>query len=85
MEELTRCQTGTPAGRACRDTVVGLTVGFRIHDLRHYFASLLIAEGLDIKTLQALLRHASAKTRWTPTAICGQTKTGPPEPRSRRS
>jgi integrase len=32
------------------------------HDLRHYFASLLIASGTDIKTVQARLRHASAKT-----------------------
>ncbi|NNC10670.1 site-specific integrase [Planctomonas sp. JC2975] len=45
-----------------RKTVEGLPDGFRIHDLRHYFASLLIAAGLDIKTVQARLRHASAKT-----------------------
>jgi hypothetical protein len=36
--------------------------GFRYHDLRHYFASLLIASGADVKTVQARLRHASAKT-----------------------
>lgn len=36
--------------------------GFRFHDLRHYFASLLIASGLDVKVVQARLRHASAKT-----------------------
>ncbi|WP_440902525.1 tyrosine-type recombinase/integrase [Actinosynnema sp.] len=47
---------------AARETVDGLPAGFRIHDLRHYFASLLIAAGLDIKTVQARLRHASAKT-----------------------
>lgn len=45
-----------------RTAVDGLPEGFRIHDLRHYFASLLIAAGLDIKTVQARLRHASAKT-----------------------
>ena len=28
----------------------------------HYFASLLIASGADVKTVQARLRHASAKT-----------------------
>ena len=50
------------AFRAARETVLGLPDGFRIHDLRHYFASLLIAAGLDIKTVQARLRHASAKT-----------------------
>ena len=30
--------------------------------LRHYLASLLIASGADIKTVQARLRHASAST-----------------------
>jgi integrase len=50
------------AWRTARAEVDGLPEGFRIHDLRHYFASLLISEGLDIKTVQARLRHASAKT-----------------------
>jgi integrase len=43
-----------------RSTVKGLPQGFRIHDLRHYFASLLIASGLDVKVVQTRLRHASA-------------------------
>lgn len=34
--------------------------GFRLHDLRHYYASLLIASGLDVKTVSALVRHANA-------------------------
>ena len=34
----------------------------RFHDLRHYFASLLIAAGLDVKVVQTRLRHASATT-----------------------
>ncbi|MGH1551003.1 tyrosine-type recombinase/integrase [Leifsonia poae] len=50
------------AFRLARATVDGLPDGFRIHDLRHYYASLLIAAGLDIKTVQARLRHASATT-----------------------
>ena len=62
-------QWGNPAGpwtieravRASRE-VVGLPENFRFHDLRHYFASLLIASGLDVKVVQARLRHASAKT-----------------------
>lgn len=62
-------QWGNPAGpwtieraiRAFRETA-GLTSDFRFHDLRHYFASLLIASGLDVKVVQARLRHASAKT-----------------------
>jgi integrase len=40
----------------------GLPAGFRYHDLRHYFASLLIAKGADVKIVQARLRHGSAKT-----------------------
>ena len=50
------------AFKKARETVEGLPKGFRIHDLRHYFASLLIASGLDVKVVQARLRHASAKT-----------------------
>ncbi len=40
----------------------GMPEGFRFHDLRHYFASLLISSGSDVKVVQARLRHASAKT-----------------------
>lgn len=50
------------AVRTARAKVPGLPAGFRYHDLRHYFASLLIASGADVKTVQARLRHASAKT-----------------------
>ena len=48
--------------RKARSEVKGLPAGFPYHDLRHYFASLLIADGADVKTVQARLRHASAKT-----------------------
>lgn len=34
----------------------------RFHDLRHYYASLLISQGSDVKLVQSALRHASAKT-----------------------
>ena len=40
----------------------GLPEGFRFHDLRHFYASLLIFSKLDVKVVQARLRHASAKT-----------------------
>ena len=50
------------AMRKARSEVRNLPAGFRYHDLRHYFASLLIADGADVKTVQARLRHASAKT-----------------------
>ncbi|WAX56602.1 site-specific integrase [Jatrophihabitans cynanchi] len=63
-------ELGRPAGpwaieramREARVEIEGLPAGFRFHDLRHYFASLLIASGLDVKTVQARVRHASAKT-----------------------
>ncbi|MBF6471661.1 site-specific integrase [Nocardia abscessus] len=50
--------------RELRDAgkVPGLPNEFTFHDLRHYFASLLISKGADIKTVQARVRHASAKT-----------------------
>jgi integrase len=48
--------------RTARAKVRGLPPGFRYHDLRHYFASLLIASGADVKVVQARLRHASATT-----------------------
>ncbi|MFV0433972.1 MAG: tyrosine-type recombinase/integrase [Leucobacter sp.] len=45
-----------------REKVQTLPEGFRIHDLRHYYASMLIAAGLDVKMVQARLRHKFAKT-----------------------
>ncbi len=48
--------------RDARAKVPGLPEGFRYQDLRHYLASLLIASGADVKTVQARLRHASATT-----------------------
>jgi integrase len=49
------------AFRAARAQVEGLPAGFRYHDLRHYYASLLIASGSDVKIVQTRLRHASGK------------------------
>jgi integrase len=48
--------------RRIRGDVDGLPEGFRFHDLRHFYASLLIASGADVKVVQHRLRHASAKT-----------------------
>lgn len=48
--------------RSARAKVAGLPAGFRFHDLRHYFASLLIASGADVKVVQRRMRHASAMT-----------------------
>ena len=48
--------------RDARDSIDGLPEGCSFHDLRHHLASLLIASGADIKTVQARTRHASART-----------------------
>jgi integrase len=47
---------------ACRgtDDAPGLPAGCRYHGLRHYFSSPLIADGADVKTVQARRRHGSA-------------------------
>lgn len=47
--------------RAVREEL-GLPEGFRLHDLRHYYASMLIAGGADVKVVQARLRHEKATT-----------------------
>lgn len=38
----------------------GLAKGTRFHDLRHFYASALIAAGESVKTVQAAMGHASA-------------------------
>jgi integrase len=41
-------------------TAAGLLASVSCHDLRHYYASLLIRHGESVKTVQARLGHASA-------------------------
>lgn len=70
VHSIVMSEIGRPTGpwmieraiRSARTRVDGLPAGFRFHDLRHYYASALIAAGLDVKVVQARLRHASAKT-----------------------
>ena len=50
------------AMRRVRKIVPGLPETFVFHDLRHFFASSLIEAGFDLKRVQALRRHAGAKT-----------------------
>jgi integrase len=63
--------TGTPASRRTRTPSAtaggrplaadGLT-GVELHDLRHFYASGLIASGCDVVTVQRALGHSSATT-----------------------
>ncbi|MEV6333503.1 site-specific integrase [Nocardia vinacea] len=48
--------------RGIKDEIPGLPEGFSFQDLRHYYASLLISQGADIKTVQTRVRHGSAVT-----------------------
>jgi hypothetical protein len=49
--------------QGCHGCLIGgLPKGFRFHDLKHYFASLLITSGADVKVVQRRLWHASAMT-----------------------
>jgi integrase len=57
-----RLQRAFRAARAKTAKLAVLPEGFRFHDLRHFYASLLISKGLDVKVVQARLRHTSAKT-----------------------
>lgn len=56
-DPLRRSNFGTTWQRACREADVE---GFTFHDLRHFYASLLIRHGESVKTVQARLGHKSA-------------------------
>ncbi|OJV84478.1 MAG: hypothetical protein BGO37_08505 [Cellulomonas sp. 73-92] len=59
---LVKAAAEAPPDEAAAARARVLPDGFRHHDLRHYYASVLIAAGADVKVVQARLRHASAKT-----------------------
>jgi integrase len=77
-----RRATFTPARARAR-----LSNRFRIHDLRHTAASLMIQAGYPPKMLQEIMGHAASPQLWTCTATCTQvtwtaTPTGSTVPRT---
>jgi len=60
---------------------VGMPPGTRFHDLRHTYASALIAAGCSVKVSRRTSATRARQPRWTHTAICGpktRTEPGPP-------
>ena len=53
---------GLPAPLAGKARSKRQSAAFYLHDLRHYFASGLIAQGCDVVTVQRALGHVSATT-----------------------
>jgi integrase len=68
------------AMRKARGEVKGLPAGFRYHDLRHYSASLLIADGADVKTVQRGYGMPAPRPPSTRTGTSGPTVTSRPGP-----
>ena len=73
------------AVRAARPGVEGLPAGFRYHDLRHFYACLLIASGRTSRWYRPVSGTPRRAPRWTRTRICGPTATKPPGPPWKRS
>ena len=59
--------------------------GIRLHDLRHFYASGLIADGRDVVTVQRALGHAKASTTLAPTRSSGRPARTAPDERPRAS
>ena len=60
--EFTLCAAGVSTSPTVGFIVSGLAGRLPFSGLRHYYASMLIKSGGDVKVVQARLRHASAKT-----------------------
>jgi integrase len=62
LEKPANRRTRTPSATAGAATATAGLSGLRLHDLRHFYASGLIASGGDVVTVQRALGHASAPT-----------------------
>jgi integrase len=64
---------------------VTLPEGFRFQDLRHFFASLLIASAANVRSYRPGYGTRQRRHRSTPTATCGPMRTSRPGPPWMRS
>ena len=64
------------AFRAARSEVPGLPEGFRFHDLRHYYASLLISSALMSRWCRHGLGTLQPRRHWTLTGTSGVYRRG---------
>ena len=64
MERLNRIGCNADVNRSLKDivTAAGITKRVTFHTARHTFATLLLADGVSITTIQKLLGHTSVKT-----------------------
>ena len=60
MLDTTKPVHSTAVGRAWRSARSAAKVSCKLHDLRHYYASGLIAAGCDVVAVQRAMGHASA-------------------------
>jgi integrase len=60
MVDRTKPVHAAAVGRAWRSARSAAKVDCKLHDLRHFYASGLIASGCDVVTVQRALGHADA-------------------------